>query len=227
LYKGKFSNVPEVKQIRDKNMQEYQMFADEFDGSSNNQLDEADRYRPREFTQKNNNKNPFKTTFITIVDEKIPPNHFLLTTKDERASYIIPKYKRKTKVGAFYLTVNLKGNDVDTILFQTEKKEDIALACKKDDLEKTIVPVEKGTAEKYVIKDDTKNIISPMLKSLALPRLSPIEIQDKDIIADGLDVRASGKVKSTLSFLENVDISFSYNNRDFNVKAEIPLDQIG
>jgi hypothetical protein len=226
LYKSQFSNVPEVKQIRDKSKQEYLMFTDKFDGSSTKQLDEADRFRPREFTQKNNSKNPFKKTFISIVDEKIPANHILLTTRDDRASYIIPKYKKRTKVGAFYLTVRVKGQDVDTILFETDQKEEIAVAGKKVDLEKTDVQVEKGTAEKYTIKDDTKSIISPKLKSLMLPRFSPIEIQDKDIITEGLDVKASGKVKSTLSILENVDISFAYYNGNFNVKAVIPLDQI-
>jgi peptidoglycan hydrolase-like protein with peptidoglycan-binding domain len=57
--------------------------------------------------------------------------------------------------------------------------------------------------------------------------MSPIEIEDKDIVIEGFDVRVSGKVKSTLSFLQGVDISFTYENGDFNVKAIIPLDQIG
>ena len=37
---------------------------------------------------------------------------------------------------------------------------------------------------------------------------------------------ASGKVKSTLSFLEGIDISFSFENGDIEISAVIPVDQI-
>jgi hypothetical protein len=66
-----------------------------------------------------------------------------------------------------------------------------------------------------------------MLKALSIEKLSPVQIADKDIKIEGFDVSVQGRVKSTLSFLQDVDISFEYENGDFNIKAVIPLDQIG
>jgi peptidoglycan hydrolase-like protein with peptidoglycan-binding domain len=227
LYKKGFSNVPEVGEIR-KNP-DFLPYVDKFDGDGPD-LNDSDYYYRREFNQKNNAKNPFKDEFVTIKEEKIPPNHFLLTSSDDRASYLIPKSNRRTKVGAFYISTTLAadGKTVKSITMETDLKQPIKIIKVNKDTQKSVVDVNMESVDKYVIKDKSINgVVAPMFKSMTLPKFSPIVINDDDIKIDGFNVSVTGKVKSTLSFLKDVDISFAYENGDFDIKAVIPLDQIG
>jgi hypothetical protein len=199
-------------------------FIDKLDGGGK-ALAQEDYYSSKALTEANDKKNPFKDELIVLKEEVIPEGYFLLSSSDRRASYLIPKDADGKVVGAFKITVQKSGDKVTSVEFENRldgKSTEIGV---DKSLKKKKVEINGESKDKYVVQDGAeKATIGPMLKSLALTRFSPIEIDDKAIVVEGFDVSATGKVKSTLSFLEGVDISFSFENGDFNVKAVIPLD---
>jgi hypothetical protein len=199
-------------------------FIDKLDGGGK-ALAQEDFYSPKTFIEKNDTKNPFKDELIVLKEEEIPEGYFLLSSSDRRASYLIPKNADGKVVGAFKITVQKSGDKVTSIEFENRFNGKSTEVGVDKNLKKKKVEIKGETKDKYVVQDGAeKAIISPMLKSLALTRFSPVEIDDSAIVVEGFDVSATGKVKSTLSFLDGVEISFGFENGDFNVKAAIPLD---
>ncbi len=227
-YSVKFKGIPQkVKTIQDK----YDAYVDDID-KTGNILKDTEEYYPSPLNDtKKNDRDPFRDDLITIKEDKIPDKHFLLSSSDERASYLIPKNADDTKVGAFQVTVNYNKSTgkVDTIEFKNRisKSQKVLTFGEKEDLQHDKVQIKERTKDKYtVMNEGERKKIGPLLKSLSLTKFSPIEIDDKDIIIEGFDVSVKGKVKSTLSFLQGIDISFSFKNGDFDVSAVIPLDKI-
>jgi len=223
-YAKTFNNVPTTsKEIKSK----FDCFTDDLDGDGKKQ-DDKDIYYSTSFIDEKDQFNPYKDDIVKITEAEIPKGHFMLTSSDRRAAYIIPYKADKKEIGAFLVTVDEDGGKVKSISFEnrfTGKKAEVGVDKK---LKKKVVKIDEVKKDKYIVQDgDEKAIISPMLKALSIDKLSPVQIEDKDIKVEGFDVSVQGKVKSTLSFLDGVDISFSYENGDFNVKAVIPLDQIG
>ena len=223
-YAKTFKNVPQsAKVIKSK----FDSYVDDLDGAGK-ELKKTDFYYSKAFTDTKDERNPYKDDLIIVKEEEIPDGYFLLTSSDKRASYLIPHHANGTKVGAFKVTVEYAGGKVKSISFEnrfTGKSTEVGV---DKSLKKKKVEIKKETKDKYIVQDgDEKAIISPMLKSLSLTKFSPVQIDEKDIIIEGFDVRVKGKVNSTLSFLQGVDIFFSFENGDFNVKAVIPLDKIG
>ncbi|RYY57278.1 MAG: DUF4157 domain-containing protein [Chitinophagaceae bacterium] len=223
-YAGGFDDVPrDADQIKKK----YDVKVDRINGGGSPLKDE-EMYVSDALKDKAHDKNPYKDKNISITEEEIPKNHFLLTTSDKRASYIIPYSAKNTKIGAFKVTVTKNGDSIDSIELESIINGKTTELGVEESLKKKKVSVNKQKADKYIIQDSGEtSAIAPVLKSLSLTKFSPIEIRDEDIAITGLDVSVHGKVKSTLSILQGVDISFSYENGDFNVKAVIPLESIG
>ena len=223
-YAKSFSKVPtSSKEIKSK----FDCFIDEVDGDGKD-LKQTDYYKSEAFTNKDDAANPYNPDLIILKEEQIPKGYFMLSSSDKRAAYLIPYDAKNKKVGAFLVTVDKDGDKVKSISFEnrfTGKTTDIGV---DKSLKKKSVNIVLEKKDKYIVQDgDEKAIISPMLKSLSLTKFSPIQIDEKDIVIEGFNVSVQGKVKSTLSFLEGIDISFFFENGDFNVKAVIPLDQIG
>jgi len=223
VYKKNFDGAPDsVEEVRSK----YDCRVDELDPTGPI-LKHKDYYSAEDLTDEKKEKNPFSQGFILVKEEKIPKDHFLLSSSDKRASYIIPNNANKLKIGGFKVTVdyNKKDKEVEAVHFFNLKGEKLTSVGEKEDLESSVVKIKKEKQDKYVVEDGgEKAIVSPMLKTLSLPKFSPIEITDIKI--EGFDISAEGKVVSTLSFLKDIDISFSYMNGEFNVSAVIPLDKI-
>jgi hypothetical protein len=223
-YKKQYTDVPvDAKEAK----RNYDVYVDKINGAGDT-LDAALWYASDDFTKANADKDPFKKSIASLKEEGIPKNHFLLTTSSKRAAYVIPYSAKGMKIGAFKVTVQKKGDDIEYIKLENlmSGKENMLKASKS--LNETQVSVNNVATDKYTIDDkELVSEVSPVLKSLSVSGFSPIEIDDKDIQINGFDVSVKGKVVSTLSILQGVDISFSYENGDFNVQAIIPLDQIG
>ena len=226
VYKKEFQGAPDsLEEVREK----YDCRVDDMD-SSGPALKTTDFYSADDLKDEKSSKNPFSQGFILVKEEKIPKDHFLLSSSDRRASYVIPNNAKKLKIGGFLVTVdyNKKDKEVEAVHFFNLKGEKLTSVGEKEDLDSKVVKIKKEKQDKYVVEDGgEKAVISPMLKTLSLPKFSPIEISDQDIKIEGFDISAEGKVVSTLSFLKDIDISFSYVNGEFNVSAVIPLDKIG
>ena len=224
VYKKEFQGAPDsLDEVREK----YDCRIDDMD-SGGPTLKATDFYSADDLTDEKSSKNPFSQGFILVKEEKIPKDHFLLSSSDRRASYVIPNNAKKLKIGGFLISVdyNKKDKEVEAVHFFNLKGEKLTSVGEKEDLESKVVKIKKEKQDKYVVEDGgEKAVVSPMLKTLSLPKFSPIEISEVKI--EGFDISAEGKVVSTLSFLKDIDISFSYINGEFNVSAVIPLDKIG
>lgn len=172
---------------------------------------------------------PFKKELITIKEEQIPSDHFLLTTSDKRAAYIIPYDATNNRIGAFNVTVVKKPNNNLNELESIEITYDLENNTKIEatNFKKEKIKVDKQETDRYVIESKTvKSSLGPKLKGLAFEGLSPIIINEEDIQINGFDVSVKGRIDSTLSILEGVNIKFFLENQDFTVQATVPLDAI-
>jgi uncharacterized protein DUF4157 len=168
-------------------------------------------------------KNPYKKEFIEIRDAKIPPNQFLLKTAEARAGYLLPFNTTKT-IGAWKISSEFDKNEqLQSLFFEiviNDSGRTIETGSKKPERKKIQFEKEEDFIYK-VTGRDLKVQFGAALKELYIKKLSPIEFGDINV--DGFDVSVSGKVTPTLSFLKGADISFSLDNGDFIIEADIPL----
>ena len=205
---------------------QHDCFIDKFNGDGD-ELPQELYYKPSAITDLNDVKNPYREDLVSIKQDSIPKGYFLLTTSDRRAAYIISKTAKDEEVGAFKVTVKTKGDEVETVSLKSSISGNTTELGGAQKLQATSIKFNGEGVDKYVIKDrEEKSAIASTFKGLSLSKMSPIEIDEKDIIISGLDVSISGKVNPSISILKNVDISFSYENGEFNVLAVVPLDQI-
>lgn len=221
-YSKTYDGIP---QKTDEIKKKYDGIVHKLDGSGT-KLKAKEHYKPEAIIDNDTNKTPYTKELVTIKEAAIPENHFLLTTSDKKAAYVLPYDATNLQIGAFKVTVVKKNKKVDYIEFKN-KAGKVVTVGKEDALKAKKVIVKEEKTDKYIISPGTeKDIISSMLKALTVKGFSPIDIDDKDINIEGFDVRASGKVKSTLSFLQGIDISFSFENGDIEISAFIPVDSI-
>ncbi|WP_207431410.1 DUF4157 domain-containing protein [Sabulibacter ruber] len=223
-YSLKFLRVPTSgANVKNK----YDTFIDSFDLSGKN-LNFENYYYDKELSTEAGEGNPFDKKFITLKEEKIPDNHFLLSTSDKRASYILPYDANKKVIGAFILEVDYdKKNKKLKSLELTYNTPGAQPLLKVEKFQKQKVEVDEQAQDRYIIKGQgPKAVLAPVLKAFTIDKMSPIVINEEDVVFNGLDISVKGKVDPSLSVLKGVDISFELENNEFTVRAEVPLDKI-
>jgi len=225
-YSGKYEYTAESgREIKKK----YDAWVDKLNFDAKD-LKLTDYYYHKEVSEEEKDGNPFRSKFITIKEAAIPANHFLLTTSDRRAAYILPYKATKKRIGAFDVTVEYdeKKKELESVTFKLPIKNEGNSVGVKQDLKGQKLKINKQEHDKYIIQDsEEKALVAPLLKGLFLKNMSPIVINEDDIVINGLDVSVSGKVESTLSIFKGVDISFLLENDEFTINAVVPIDQIG
>ncbi|WP_205504338.1 eCIS core domain-containing protein [Rufibacter psychrotolerans] len=223
-YSKKFKRVPSSgADIRKK----YTTIIDDMNLSGDD-LDPKHYYYCSELASESGEGNPFKQEFVTVKEKEIPLNHFLLSTSDKRASYILPYTTKTTNIGAFKVDVDYdsKAKKLKSIeLTYLDAGDQTPLKAKK--FKKQQVDVDEQAQDRYIIQGKgPKAVMGPVLKSLTLDKMSPILINEEDVVFNGLDISVKGKVDPSISVLKGVDISFELENKEFTVRAEVPLDKI-
>lgn len=167
---------------------------------------------------------------VEVADNaSIPKNHFLLMSSDSRAAYLLPLNVSNKQIGGFIVTVESSGNVVKKISMQPVKVNDPTKLIQTKVTNPEDTPFEalpgKENERVYMVKS-SKTKVGAALKGLigGVKGLSLIELNEPEL--DGFDIKINGKVVSTLSFLKGVDIRFGYENGEFFIKAEIPLDNL-
>lgn len=177
--------------------------------------------------------NPYKPSNVKIKEAKIGKDKFLLKTAKDGVGYIIPYNADNLLIGAWRVTAEYKktGKDEKKLTdlqfkFNDEKKGKSPIEIPQKNLKKFKVDPQELAPDTYLVDGDTslKGTVSQMITGLVVKNLSPVEMSE--LILDGFDVRASGRVKSTLNILQGVDIPFSFENGVFNIQAIIPVEQI-
>ena len=164
----------------------------------------------------------------------IPKHHFLLMSSDQRAAYLLPENATNQQIGGFLVTVESTGGVMKKLSLQpiTPKGAGASMVVTADG-DPVKAKIGKGAKDTpfdkhpdkdrvYIAKTD-KGAVGSSLKGLigGLKGFSPIQLNEPEI--EGFDLKITGKVISTLSFLKDVDISFGYENGAFFVRAEISL----
>nr|HMT28431.1 DUF4157 domain-containing protein [Bacteroidia bacterium] len=198
-------------------------------------------YNKEEFKDPNAKGNPYKKNLIEIKDFKIPDNHFVLKTTDDRAGYFLP-YKAKGEIiGAWKVTTDFddKTNELKSILFQIVVKDpkgvisegERKIKVTENSLENpsdpdSIIP-EKEENHIYVIQSERlKRRFGRAIKELygEVRPLSPIVFDEASI--SGFNAGVKGKVKPTLSILNNVDIDFGIENGEYFITASLSAENL-
>jgi hypothetical protein len=120
-YAKQFTKVPaSTKEIRSK----FDCFVDDIDESGKNQA-KKDIYYSKALTDETEETHPYKEKIVKVTEAQIPKGHFLLTSSDKRAAYILPKNAKRKEIGAFFVTVDEDGGKIKSISFEnrlTKKK---------------------------------------------------------------------------------------------------------
>lgn len=157
-------------------------------------------------------------------DASIPKNHFLLMSSDSRAAYLLPMNVTKKQIGGFIVTVESSNGVVKKLLMMPVKVNDPTklIQAKVGNPDDTPFDAHPDKDKVYIAKN-SKTKVGSSLKGLigGVKGMSPIQLNEPEF--DGFDIKVTGKVVSTLSFLKGIDISFGYDNGEFFIKAEIPL----
>ena len=178
--------------------------------------------------------NPYKISNVTIAKASIPKHHFLFKTSEQGLGYILPYKATKKKVGAWLVTVVLDGDEkIKSLKFELEinpknKKPIVVSGSKLEGGEASdIVPTEMAE-HTYVLSGDASNKLKGQLnyvmQGIKFNHMSPVKITETNI--EGVSVMVKGKVISDLSILKDVDINFAFEDGNFSLSAEVPLNQI-
>jgi hypothetical protein len=229
-YQG-FGSDPEATMAR------FNIYIDSFE-FKNGFLADEDWYYQEEMVTKTAKGNPYKKANIEVVDAKIPKDKFLLRASASRPGYLLPLKADALLMGGWYITADYDTHQekLTSLMFDVAVKDsrgvigtgDRQVGTKGRKLKPMAVDFEETGTRAYKI-DDTKlrKKFGPVFKELygEVRMLSPIELGE--ISTDGLDIKAGGKVLSTLSIFKGTDITFSIENGEFIIQAEISAAGLG
>ncbi len=167
-------------------------------------------------------RNPFHKDHIRIRNFDVPKEgHFLLKTSKRGAGYMVPYSAKGYKAGSFsiYVEGDVENHQITSLTLIPEVDPKYMSKKSLGD----VYEVEEKSLDVFMVK----GLRNKLRNLFELQALSPIELDENEMeIDDDMVLRAKGLVKSTISFLEDLDIGIDITGEEFSIIKDFNITEL-